>query len=530
MSSAQGKTRAESAPTRAATGSSLAGSVLFITIFSVASPFITFFIQVVVAAYFGATELMDAFLAGVTLPLYVVAVVLSSAVSVFIPLFIGKLAVDQEKDAWQLAASVLSFTLLLTSALALAGIVFAEPLLRMTTPGLAGEAMRAAVSVARITWVSVPAAALTAFLTGMYQARGRFIWSSAVPAIGTVVNLVLLPFLIPLAGISGVAASATIALILQMLLLLPVLKDRVRGFSFSFFDPGLVEVLRLAYPMVLFGILSKCTPIVERHLASGMEQGSISHLGYAFRLLTTSAFLISTGITTVAFPRMALQSALTDIKALWKTISGSFRMMFLVVAPATTLGLALALPLVSALFERGKFTATDSFAVCGLLRIYLLTLVATTLGNISCRAFYAIKDTSTLAIFGAIETVAYVLYTAFLASRFGVSGIAWGYVVYFSVSFIWQTAILWFRFGRGEVRGFRPFGVTAACALAAGLAAWFVKGLLPGAWLQLGGGIAAGALVYIAALKLLKSEDLELFLKYTLRRRPSPAEADANLV
>ena len=227
-----------------------------------------------------------------------------------------------------------------------------------------------------------------------------------------------------------------------------------------------MEVLRLSYPMVLFGILSKCTPIVERHLASGMEQGSISHLGYAFRLLTTSAFLISTGITTVAFPRMALQSALTDVKALWKTISGSFRMMFLVVAPATALGLALALPLVAALFERGKFMAADSLAVCGLLQIYLLTLVATTLGNISSRAFYAIKDTRTLAIFGTVETVAYVLYTAFLASRFGVSGIAWGYVIYFCVSFTWQTAILWFRFGRGDAGGFRPFGVTAACALA----------------------------------------------------------------
>ncbi|MDD5209318.1 MAG: lipid II flippase MurJ [Elusimicrobiales bacterium] len=518
MSSTEANSGAERAAQRGATGGGLAGNVLFITIFSVASPFITFFIQIVTAAYFGASSLMDAFLAGITLPMYVVAVVLGSAVSVFIPLFIEKLAVDQEKAAWQLTASVLSFTLLATSALALAGIVFAEPLLRLTTPGLAGEAMRAAVSVTRITWLSVPASALTAFLTGIYQARGRFVWSSAVPVIGTAVNLVLLPFLIPMAGISGLAASAAIGVILQMLLLLPVLKGRISVFSFSFKDSGLREILRLAYPMVLFGILTKCTPIVERHLASGMEQGSISHLGYAFRLLSTSAFLISTGITTVAFPRMALQSALTNVKGLWKTISGSFRMMFLVVAPATTLGVALALPLVSALFERGKFTVTDSVAVCGLLRIYLLTLVATTLGNISCRAFYAIKDTRTLAVFGTLETVAYVLYTSAFASRFGVSGIAWGYVIYFCISFTWQTAILWFRFGRGERGALRPFGLTAVCALAAGLGAWFVKGFLPGAWFQLLGGISAGALVYLGALKLLKSDDLELFLKYTFRR------------
>jgi len=530
MTQGEGKESADRAARHGAHGGALAGNVLFITVFSVLSPFITFLTQVIIASYFGATVLMDAFLAGVTLPMYVVAVVLGSAVSVFIPLFVGKLAVDQEKAAWQLATSVLSFTLLSTSALALGGIIFAEPLLRMTTPGLAGEAMRVAVSVARITWLSVPAFALTAFLTGIYQSRGRFVWSSAVPVIGTLLNLALLPFLIPFAGISGVAASATISMVLQLLLLLPVLKGRFSGFSTVLFDSGLMEMARLTYPMVLLGILTKCTPIVERHLASGMGQGSISHLGYAFRLMTTSAFLISTGITTVAFPRMALQSALTNVKGLWQTISGSFRMMFLVVAPTITLGAALALPLVSALFERGKFTASDSLAVSGLLRIYLLALVATTLGNISCRAFYAIKDTRTLSIFGTVETLAYVVYTSILASRFGVQGIAWGYAMYFGIAICWHFAILKYRFGRGDTGIYRAFGLSTACAIAAGLAAWFVKGLLPGAWLQLGGGIAAGALVYIAALKLLKSEDLELFLKYTLRRRPSPAEADANLV
>ena len=507
----------------------LAGNILFITFFSVVSPFITFFIQVVIAAYFGATELMDAFLAGVTLPLYVVAVVLSSAVPVFIPLFIGKLAKDQEKDAWQLANSVLSFTLLTTSAVALMGIVLAEPLLRLTTPGLAGEAMSAAVSVTRLTWLSVPASALAAFLTGIYQARGRFIWSSAVPVIGTVVNFALLPFLIPLAGISGVAVSATISLILQMVLLFPVLRGRTTGFSISLRDPGLVAMLRLAYPMLLLGILVKCSPIVERNLASGMEQGSISHLGYAFRLLSTSAFLISTGITTVAFPRMALQSALANVKDLWKTISISFRMMFLIVAPAIVMGAALALPLVSVLFERGKFTASDSLAVCGLLRIYLLTLVATTMGNVSSRAFYAIKDTRTLAIIGAVGTLAYVWYTFLLASRFGASGIAWGYVIYFCLDFLCQFLILKFRFGRNDAELYRSFTLVTVCAIAAGLGAWFAKNLLPGAWLQLAGGIAAGTLIYLGALKLLKSDDLELFLKYMFRRKPAPTEIDGSL-
>lgn len=521
---------AETQSPNASPARGLAGNILFITFFSVVSPFITFFIQVVIAAYFGATELMDAYLAGVTIPLYVIAVVLGSAVFVFIPLFVGKLAADHEGAAWELAGSVLSFTLLATSALALVGVVFAEPLLRLSTPGLTGEAARAAVSVARITWVSVPAAALTAFLTGIYQASGRFVWPSAVPVIGAAINLALLPFLIPVAGISGVAISSTISLVLQFLLLLATLRGKPWSFSFKLCDPRLAEMFRLTTPVILLGVVTKCTPIVERHLASGMDPGSISHLGYAFRLMTICSFAVSTGITTVAFPRMALESALTDIKSLWKTISVSFRMLFLVVAPSITLGAALALPLVTVLFERGKFTAADSIAVSGLLRIYLLALVAASLGNISGRAFFATKDTRTLSIYGTLETLVYVVYTAFLASRFGVKGIAWGYVIYFCISFSWHFFLLKYRFGRGDAEIYRSFGLIAACAITAGLAAWFVKGFLPGAWLQLGGGIAAGALVYLGALKIFKSHDLELFLKHTLRRKSAPAETNVNLV
>ena len=515
---------------RAISGRGLAGNVLFITVFSVISPFISFLIQVVIASCFGATEMMDAYLAGITLPLYIVAVVLSSAVSVFIPLFVGKLARNQESSAWELVNSVLSLTLLATVLVSVAGIVFAEPLLRLTTPGLVGEALRVAVLVARITWLSVPASALTAFLTGIAQARGQFVWSSAVPVIGAAVNISMLPFLIPKAGISGVAIAGTIVLTLQMLLLLPGLKGRVSGFSRGFRGSGLAEMVRLTFPMILLSILSKCTPVIERHLASGMEQGSISHLGYALRLMTTCSFIISAGITTVAFPRMAFESALIEIKNLWQTISVSFRMLFLVAAPAITLGAALALPLVSVMFERGKFSASDSAAVASLLRIYLLGLAGVSLANVGGRAFYALKDTRTLAIFGTLEVVVYVLCTTLLASFFGVRGIAWGYVIYACVCFTWQFLILRFRLSRGDMQVFRSFGLTAGCASAAGLAAWFVKGLLPGAWLQLGGGLAAGALVYLAALKLLESDELDLFLKHTLRRQHASAEADRNLV
>jgi putative peptidoglycan lipid II flippase len=271
-----------------------------------------------------------------------------------------------------------------------------------------------------------------------------------------------------------------------------------------------LQVLGLLVPLALANVVAKSTTLVERLLASSMPEGSISYLGYAFRLQSLFSLFIATGITTVVFPRMAVNVADEDLTALRRTMSTSLRFMWLAVAPATTLGMVLALPLVTVVFQRGQFNAMDAIAVAGLFQVYLLALASACLANITARGFYVLKDTRTVAVLGSIESIAYVLYTVLFARFFGTVGVALGYVLFFNLSFLWQVLIIRYKTGnRGGRAVLSSFARIGLAALLGGVAAWGVTLVLSSPRLQLVGGGMTGLFAYLMALYALRVSEAQ---------------------
>lgn len=494
--------------------------VLVVTLFSLTGQIVSVITQVVVAAAFGAGVSMDAFLAASTLPRYIIAVLVSTLGFVFVPVFVDYARTGLEDEAWRVASGVINLCLLVLGGLAAMGVVFARPLLQLTTPGLNSETLHLASQVARITWPAILATGVCNLLIGIYQAQGRFGWPAAVPVIGILVNLGLILILARSLGVIGMAVAGTTGVVLQMILLLPIAlrSGRYRP-VLPWRHPGVQQVIHLFVPLLLTNALVWWTPVMDRFLASRLPVGSISHLDYALKLVLPLSTFISTGLATVIFPRMAERVTVGSVVGLKYTVSLGLRVMWLAIAPVLAIGEVLALPLVSAAFLRGRFSAVDAEAVAGLLRVYLLALAPMSLGNITGRVFYALKDTRTLAVMGIIEALAYIVYTPLLASRFGVTGIAWGYVVFFNLSFLWHLLIIRYKTGNAGGRTtLGSFARTSIAALLGGGTAWVVVQIAPNAGLQLFFGGGLGLVAYVAALLALRSSEAQMMLGVVAER------------
>jgi putative peptidoglycan lipid II flippase len=488
-------------------------------------------IQVAMAAYFGARSEMDAFLTANTLPQYLTAVLLSSLSFVFIPVFVDYLAQGHEEEAWRLASGIINQCALVLGVIALAGIILAEPLLRLVTPGLAEESIQVALRVARITWPTIVATGLLTLLTGIYQAQGRFGWPAMVPMLGAGVNLLVVLLLARSWGVVGVAVAATVSAVLQVVLLLPGILARQRyRLVFNWRHPGSLLILRLLLPLVLSSLMVRWTPIIDRYLASRLSEGAISHLGYASKLMTLVALLTSVGISTVVFPRMALNSADGNLQELRHTVSMSLRLMWMLVAPVMSLVIALALPVLTTMFQRGAFNPNDVQEVAKLLQVYSLALISMCLGSITGRTFSALKDTRILAIMGAVEAVAYLVYTPLLAQKFGVVGIAWGYVIYFNFSLVWQVLVIRYRTGNtGGAAVLRSFLRIGAAGVLSGAVAWGLSQMLAYPSMQLLCGGSLGLAIYLAALIWLRSEEAHFFWEAMVHRTRAPQQPSLTL-
>jgi putative peptidoglycan lipid II flippase len=234
-----------------------------------------------------------------------------------------------------------------------------------------------------------------------------------------------------------------------------------------------------------------------------LAEGAIAHLAYAFRLVALVSLFLSTGIATVVFPRMALNTAVGDPDALRRTLSLGLRVMWLGVAPTIGLGVALSHPMIATFIQRGAFLPSDTAAVSGLWRIYLISMAAGCLGSVTGRAFYALKQTRTIAIVGVVEALAYVVYTPWLAAHFGATGVAVGYVVYLSLSIGWQLPLLRWRLGRsGGTLLIGSFVRTGAAALLGGVVAGSAAALFGAAWTQLVVGVCLGLTTYLGTILL----------------------------
>ena len=295
-----------------------------------------------------------------------------------------------------------------------------------------------------------------------------------MPLLGALVNLVMVAVLWARYGVVGVAIAAAVGLTLQLILLMPILaRSGHFKISFDYSHPGVRQVLHLLWPLLISSLLIRWTPVIDRYLASGLQEGTISHLAYAFKLLTLFTVVLSTGITTVVFPQMALNTSTNDVSGLGHTFSNGVRLMWLVIAPCVALGVVLSPQIVRLVFVRGSFSEADATAVSGLLRVYLLALVAGGLGNVTARAFYALRETRLIAILGVVEATAYAIYTPLLARRFGAAGVALGYGLYFNLSLLWQFPVLRYKMGnRGGATIVRSFSRTAIAAMVGALPAW----------------------------------------------------------
>ena len=483
---------------------------IIITLLTLAGQGVGFVTQMAIAASFGARADMDAFLAANTLPQYITAVFLTPLSVVFIPVFIDYMTTGREAEAWQVASRVISLFMLVLGGIAAIGMFFASNLLRLTTPGLSPSSLQLASLLAIINWPTIVVTGLASLLAGIYQAQGRFSWPAIATVLGALLNLSLVVFLARSFGVIGLAIAAATNICLQSILLLPVLFRRAQyRFTLNLDHSGVRQVLSLIWPLILSNLLICGTPIIDRYLASGLEEGTISHLGYAFKLYGVLAILISTGLTKVLFPRMAINIVKSGLLSMRHTVSQGLRFMWLIITPVICVGTVLALPLVTILFQRGQFNNADTRAVAGLFQIYLLALAGACLGNITTGGLYVLKETRIVAIIASLETLGYILYTPLLTRLLGAPGVALSYVIYFSPGLVWSTILIRYKTGNtGGRTVLVSFLRTGLAALLGGAAAWGMMRSTSNVWIQLVFGGVSGLLVYATGLWILKSSEI----------------------
>lgn len=401
-------------------------SALIIVVLTLGSKFLGFIREVLIAAKFGSGMETDAFFVAMTGTSLITGLISNAVSTTFIPI-LSEVEVKEGKDGKLYHANNMNNIIFLISVLLVGVGWFISPLLvKLLAKGFVGEQFNLAVKLTRIGFPMILFSGAIGVLTAYLQSNQRFFSTSFIGFPFNLVYIIFLIFLSSRFGIKGLMTVAVIAVVAQLLILLPeAIKS---GFKFKYIfdmkDSYVRKVLYLSIPVFIGVAINDLNVIVDRTLASSLVAGSISALNYANKLNSLILTVFISAITTVVFPILANEFNKSNIDGVKRVMTYGVNLILIITIPATV-GLAvLAKPIVEVAFERGAFDASATVMTSEALIFYSIGLVAMALRLLITRVYYSLQDTKTPMINGAISVGFNIVLNIILVKYMAHAGLA----------------------------------------------------------------------------------------------------------
>jgi putative peptidoglycan lipid II flippase len=164
--------------------------------------------------------------------------------------------------------------------------------------------------------------------------------------------------------------------------------------------------------------------MINRMLASGLPEGSISALNYASRLYSLPTGIVVTAVITAIYPTMSQASATKNKQQFVSALDTSLRTVSFLVLPMMVGLLVLATPIVQVVYQRGAFGYSETVATATALFFYSLGLLSVGWNQAINRGFYSMKDTLTPLLVSLGSVTANIAFNLLLVRPMGHGGLA----------------------------------------------------------------------------------------------------------
>jgi len=367
-----------------------------------------FFRDLLIAKFFGAAMMADAFFVAFAIPNLFRRMFMEGALSSsFLPVYSDVREQSGTKEAKKFAGGMLVFLVFAGSAGCAIGIWFAEPLMRALAPGFSSnpEKLNLAAQLTMIMFPFIIFIGLWAVAAGMLNAARRFFVPALAPALQNVVIIVALLlanyWVSSAEAIRWLAWAVVIGGAVQFFFQLPFMaKLRILPIpSIPWRVEGVGRCLALMGPAALGGAIFQINVLVDRWLASFLAEGSISYLYYANRLVQLPHGILSLAVVSAVLPVLSDHEAKNranskSVDSERNTMLEAGRLTLFITIPSTFGLMVLAHPIMEVIFERGAFTENHTAASAAALQAYAVGLMFFGVTRLLAGVFHARLNTS----------------------------------------------------------------------------------------------------------------------------------------
>ena len=471
------------------------------------------------AQIFGAGLLMDAFVVASRIPNLLRRLFAEGAFSqAFVPV-LAEYKTREGHDATRLLVDKVASTLgIVLFVVTVIGIIVAPLLIYATAAGFAAtpDKFDVTVQMLRICFPYIFFISLVSLAAGVLNTYGQMTGPAFTPVFLNLSYIAFALFAVPYFDppILALAWAVFVGGLLQLLFQIPFLMriKTLPRWNLDFKDAGVRRIILLMGPAVLGVSVTQISLLINTQYQSFMQNGSVSWLYFADRLMEFPSALLGVALGTILLPGLSKRFAQNDLVEYSRLLDWGLRLTFLLALPAA-LGMAmLATPLIATLFHGGQFGIQDVLQTRSALIAYSVGLIGIILVKILAPGFYAQQNVRTpvkIALVALVAVQSLNVLFLFGPVKLGHAGLA----LSIGLGACLNAALLYYGIRKQGIYHPEPEWLTFLLKLAVALylmggALWFTMGTAD-AWLAMSkwlrwayllGLIGLGATVYFAAL------------------------------
>lgn len=464
--------KTETRPPAAKSSGGIYKSVALVFIISAICRVFGFLREVTIAYKFGTSAEVDAYNMAISIFNIFALVFGTMLTTAYTPLYTQTLNEQGRKGADRVTSNILNILLISAVSLTVLCEIFAPQIAGLIAKGFTDpQKMQMTIDMSRILFPGLALFGLYYFFISVLNAQKKFLiveFATIFIGLGVIVSAVTLSGIF---GAYSLAIGTTLAYLLQFLVLIPSLSKCYRYTPvLTLRDTQTQKFFRLMAPSLIGVAAAEINSIIDRALASGLPDGSVSALSYAQRINSFATTILMMPIITVMFTKFSECTADKRKDDMSTAVRHGIEALTVVCLPVTVLMLAACEDLIRIVYNYGAFGEVGVELTTLSLFYYTLGLLFLAYKTILNRAFYAQKNTKTPMITGLIFIGLNIVFNILLIKPMGVGGLALANSISVTVAAILMYIIYIKMYGSLNLRkSGKDFGMmflgTGACLL-----------------------------------------------------------------
>ena len=355
----------------------------------------------VMAAYFGASGITDAFLVAFRIPNLLRDLFAEGAFSsAFVPTFV-EANQESKEESRELLWTLFWLLTITTGTICLLIGIFAPELIEIFAPSFTKdpEKFHITVVLTRIMAPFLTFVSLAALFMGALNSLKVFFLPSLAPAFFNIVSVLVMLTMSGFLDSHGYPAVYSLGIgamlggLVQAAVQFPILYRY--GFKpmwpKKLWSPRAIKVVKLIGPGMIGFAAAQINLLINTILATGTIVGATSWLNYSFRLFQLPVGILSVSIGNSNLVHFSEAWKKGDEKGAKDLLKSSYYLSFLTVLPSLAILYCFSEEIVNLIFERGKFDRHSTIMTAEALRMYALGLPFYSLNKIWVPTFYALN-------------------------------------------------------------------------------------------------------------------------------------------